>query len=229
MQMTVQSRTKEETLLGKWNVVYEGALQDAEFTVPADARWIRFVIKGDAGTSLNALTLSDGTKLPMDYKFLPDAIVGRLQDGMLRGQNFQQRLQYVRDSWKIFKQSPLVGHGYGSTEYLYVTVQPYFYESLFAHNHILQIMDDMGLLGLAAFLLLSCGALFVLIRRRVKVQDSLAAALIACWAMMNFHSLMEINFSVRMYQCAAYFLLMIVAVAFEQPMPKNWRKIHIVS
>lgn len=223
--LEVRSRTRNEILLSSKESDYKGPLQGASFTVEEDDTWVHFYLTGEAGTVLNEVTLSDGTKIPMEYKFLPNEITRRLQDGLLRGGNFQQRLQYYRDGLEIFKQSPLIGHGYGASEFLLVTVQPYFYESLFIHNHIIQIMDEMGVLGLAAFLLLMGGVMFVLIRRRMKMQDSLAAVLVACWAMMNLHGLMEISFSIRMFQCAAYFVLMMAALAFEQPMPQRTRKL----
>ena len=111
-------------------------------------------------------------------------------------------------------ESPIMGHGLGSTEALYTAVQPFFYESLYVHNHILQVMDDMGLLGLIPFLMFLGGALWLLVRRLRQSADPLAAALIACWAMMNLHGLMEINFSIRAYQCAAFSLLIFVVILY---------------
>lgn len=223
--LKVLSRTREEILLGNEEYDYEGSAQGAAFAVGEHDTWVHFFLRGEEGTILNAVTLSDGTEIPMEYKFLPGEITRRLQDGLLQGANFQQRLQYMRDGMEIFKQSPLIGHGYGASEFLLVTVQPYYYQSLFIHNHIIQIMDEMGILGLAAFLLLMGGVLFVLIRRRMKAEDSLAAVLIACWAMMNLHGLMEISFSVRMFQCAAFFVLTMAALAYEQPMSLRVRKL----
>lgn len=218
-------RTAEEVLMYRWETDYKGALEGATFTVDEDTAWVHFYLEGSEGTVLNEVVLSDGTEVPLKYTLLPEEIVNRLQDGLLKGRNFQQRLQYMRDGMEIFKQSPLVGHGFGASEYLLVTVQPYYYESLFIHNHIIQIMDEMGVVGLAAFLLLMLGALFVLIRRRLKGADSLAAVLIACWMMMNLHGLMEISFSVRMFQCAAYFVVMIAALAYAEPKTQSWSKI----
>lgn len=224
IRVRVYQQTREQRLMNKSDVLYNGAIDGACFVVAEDADWIRFAFLGGVGV-FREVTLSDGTEVPLNYTFIPEAIVGRLQDGMLKGHSFQQRLQYLRDGMTIFKQSPLIGHGFGASEYLLVTVQPYFYESLFIHNHIIQIMDEMGLMGLAAFLLLMLGTLFVLIRRRMKADDSLAAVLIGCWLMMNLHGLMEISFSVRMFQCAAYFVVMIAALAYAEPKTQSWSKI----
>ena len=50
---------------------------------------------------------------------------------------------------------------------------------------------------------------------------TLAAMLLACWAMMNLHGLMELNFSIRAYQCAAFFLLAAVIALYGTPLLKK--------
>ena len=219
----VDCQTKEQVLLEQVERVYEGPLQGAEFTVPSGSVWTRFHFEGNNGEVLR-VTLSDGTEIPMSYAFIPERFATRLQDGLLHGNSTQQRLQYMRDGMTLFKQSPLIGHGLGCTENLLIKVQPYHYESLFIHNHIIQVMDEMGAVGLVAFLLLLFGSLWLAIRGLRKEKDSLASVLIACWVMMNFHSFMEINFSVRMYQCAAFFVLMISVLRFTEPVQKKWSK-----
>lgn len=87
----------------------------------------------------------------MAYTLLPDNIANRLQKNIFEDSSFLLRLQYDIDGWTLFKESPLAGHGLGATEGLLTSVQPFFYESLYLHNHLLQVMDETGLLGLAAF------------------------------------------------------------------------------
>lgn len=222
--LTVIGYSQEQALLGEITILYNGEIDTAEFTVPEDMIWIRLSFFAPAGV-LRQVFLSDGTEIPLVYTLVPEFIVRRLQDGGLRGGNFQQRLQYLRDGMTIFKQSPLIGHGLGSTAAMLMKVQPYHYESLYIHNHVIQVMDEMGVVGLAAFLLLLLGSLALLILRRLKSQDSLAAVLIACWVMMNLHSFMEINFSVRMYQCAAFFILMIPVLLYAKGAPQRWSKL----
>ena len=128
--------------------------------------------------------------------------------------SFLLRLQYDIDGWTLFKESPLAGHGLGATEGLLTSVQPFFYESLYLHNHLLQVMDETGLLGLAAFLAFILGTAVLLIRQLRKARTPLVAMLLACLVMMNLHGLMEISFSVQMFQCAAFFLLLLPTVCY---------------
>ena len=210
----------------------DGPAEECAFTVP-EAGQLGFFFWGESGETLESAVLSDGTEIPLAYPLLPDFLVSRLQSSLLEGSSFTQRAQYLRDGWKLFLWKPLTGLGLGCTEGWLTAVQPYYYESLFLHNHILQVMCEMGLLGLAAFLALLLGSLWLLPRRLRETWngggDPLAAVLLSCWVMMNGHSLMEINFSIRAYQCVAYLLLLLPVLLYARPAEapesgKAWEK-----
>lgn len=198
--------------------LYSGPLKDVSFTVTGDEFRLTLQIWGQRGETLRALTFSDGTKIALGHPLLPAFAADRMQDDLLTSNSFLQRLAFLKDGWKLFLQSPLIGHGLGSTEGLLTAVQSYYYESKYVHDHVLQIMDEMGLLGLAAFLATVGGGLWLLLRRLRAERDGLAAMLAACWVMMNTHSLMEINFSVRAFQCLAYVLLLLPVLLYAKPL-----------
>ena len=211
----VYGATREQELQGTPTTYYYGPLSSASFVVPEGVDHVLMQFWGPAGGELRELFLSDGTEIPMSYTLLPENIVSRLQTNLLESSSFLLRVQYLKDGWALFLQSPLIGHGLGSTEGLLTSVQPFFYESLYVHNHLLQIMDETGLLGLAAFLALMGGVAWLLLRRLNGEKEELWAALLACLVMMNLHGLMEISFSVRMFQCAAFFLVLLPVVGNE--------------
>ena len=216
----IYSQTVAQSLLNENDPLYTGPLSDASFEVPEDAR-VYFNFYGNAGDELSSVTLSNGVKLPLDYKLLPESIVYRMQDGVLESANFIQRVIYWQDSWKLFLQHPLLGCGLGSTETWYFSVQSYFYQSKYAHNHVLQIMDDMGLPGTICFLTFLLGGAWLLLRRLRTEDRGWVAMLLAAWVMINIHSFMEINFSIRAYQCMVYSLLMLPFIAFAKPLTKQ--------
>ena len=211
----IYGATQEQALVGETTTYYSGPLQDASFTVPENIGHVLLQFRGPAGLQLRSVSLSDGTEVTMAYTLLPAGIANRLQKNILEDRSFLLRVQYVKDGWSLFLQAPLMGHGLGATEGLLTSVQPFFYESLYLHNHLLQIMDEMGLLGLAAFLALMGGVALILLRRLRSEQGALYAALLACFVMMNLHGLMELSFSVRMFQCAAFFLVLLPVVGVE--------------
>ena len=210
----VYGSTREQELTSVTETYYNGPLEEASFTVPEDVGHVLMQFRGPAGLELRQVSLSDGTEIPMAYTLLPDNIANRLQKNIFEDSSFLLRLQYDIDGWTLFKESPLAGHGLGATEGLLTSVQPFFYESLYLHNHLLQVMDETGLLGLAAFLAFILGTAVLLVRQLRKVRTPLAAMLLACLVMMNLHGLMEISFSVQMFQCAAFFLLLLPTVCY---------------
>ena len=220
----VYGATREQTMLSKTETYYNGPLSQATFTVPEEIDRVLLQVRGPEGLEIRSLALSDGTEIPLTYRYLPDTIVNRLQKNLFEDTSLLLRLQYDIDGFTLFTQSPLIGHGLGSTEGLLSSVQLYYYESLYLHNHLLQVMNETGLLGLAAFLAFLLGVAWLLIRRlRTEKGDLLASSLLACWVMMNLHGLMEISFSVRMYQCAAFVLLLLAVVAYQEPASQGRR------
>lgn len=218
-RVVVHSRSRTEALMNQDKYLYDGPLSSAVFTVPDDAERVFFQFWGSPGDIIRSATVSDGTELTTAYKLLPEAITYRMQAGFFQDYSYLVRVQYMKDAWKLFKQSPVIGHGLGSTDNLYPTVQPFPYTSRYAHNHILQVMSDMGLLGLLSLLTLLGGVLWLVVRAVWKDRDPLAAVLLACWVMMNTHSLMEINFSVQPFPCMALVLLLLPVVLYGRPLP----------
>ena len=205
--------------------LYDGPLEDVSFTLTGDEFRVSLLVWGENGQTVRELTFSDGTKVALGHPLLPSFLANRLQDDLLTSNSFLQRLEFFRDGWKLFLKAPLIGSGLGSTEGLLTSVQSYYYESKFIHNHILQVMDEMGLLGLAGFLALLGGSLWLPLEQRRQERDGLAAVLLACWVMINTHSLMEINFSVRAFQCFAYPLLLMPVVFYGKPLAQKAVKV----
>lgn len=226
--VVMAERSGYNLLAGGETQIYNGPLDGGTFTVSEESASIRMRFWGAEGETLRKVVFrsESGEKaLKLNYVLVPDFLESRLQGGILANGNMLQRIQYDKDGLKLFASSPLIGHGLGSTEGLLTSVQPYYYESLYIHNHLIQILDEMGVVGLFFFLLLMGGSVWLLLRRLRQESDPMAAMLLACIAMMNLHGLMEISFSVRMYQCAAFFLLMVVAVEYAHPVSVKHTKV----
>lgn len=220
----IYTRTPEEALMERSTELYKGPLEGASFTVESGPVKVYFRLWGPEGSTLREVALSDGTELALRYRMLPALLVDRLQEDLFASNSYMMRVQFMKDAWAIFAKSPLIGHGLGSTEGLYTAVQPFYYESKYVHNHLLQVMDDMGLLGLAAFLALLLGSAWLLIRNLRSETGTMAAMLLACWVMMNSHSLIELNFSIRAYQCVAFTLLLLPVILYAKPLSQKAAK-----
>lgn len=197
--------------------LYEGALADCAYTVPAGAEKVAIRLFGSVGDEIRSLALSDGTELTLNYPLLPRAISARLTGGsLLAGSSFTLRVEFDKDAWKIFCTGPVFGRGLGSTENLTRSVQTFQYASKYAHNHLLQTMADTGIVGAAFALCFMLGSAWLCLKAVREKKDALAAALLAAWVMMNLHSLMEINFSVRAFRCFAYMVLVLPVLLWAE-------------
>ena len=216
--------SREGLLTGERIEIYNGPSGEMSFTVPDNAVWVFFRFWGDAGDTLRSARLSDGTAIPMDYRFLPAVLADRLQRGIFSDNSYLLRVQYLKDAWVLFVRSPLVGHGLGASDNLYPAVQPFYYQSRYVHNHVLQVMVNQGLLGALPYVAFLGGVLWLLLKQLRKERDPLAAFLLACWVMMNSHSLIEINFCLQAYQCAAFVLLFLPVVLYGEPLSEKAAK-----
>lgn len=186
------------------------------FTVPDEKDVTLFVtLRGEPGSTVRTAAV-DGEPVVMDYPLLPSSISSRLGEGFLTGNSFRNRLLFMSDAVKIWLTSPIWGRGISSTEELYTSVQPFYYESKYVHNHFLQVLTDTGILGLIPFCAFVFGSLWLLIRRLRKERDDMAAMLVAVWTLLIAHSCMEINFSIRAFQCYAYTLLLLPVICYGE-------------
>ena len=216
VRVTLLGQTAYEKLRDQYETLYDSISGETEFTVPEDLVMTRWLLYAPAGTVIECVELSDGQRFQLGYPLLPTFIADRLLLGM--GSSFDLRAEYDKDAWKIFSTAPLLGRGLGSTENLGRSVQSFQYESKYAHNHLLQTMADTGLVGTVFALAFVLGAAYLCLQAVRKEKDSLAAALLAAWVMMNLHSLMEINFSVRGFKCFAYMLLVLPVLLYARPL-----------
>ena len=216
VRVTLVGQTAYEKLRDQYETLYDSISGETEFTIPEDLVMTRWQLYAPDGTVLEAVELSDGQRFQLGYPLLPTFIADRLLLGM--GSSFDLRVEFDKDAWKIFSTAPIFGRGLGSTENLGRSVQSFQYESKYAHNHLLQAMADTGIVGTVFSLAFVLGSAWLCLQAVRKEKDGLAAALLASWVMMNLHSLMEINFSVRGFKCFAYMLLVLPILLYAQPL-----------
>ena len=196
--VTIESQNKQETMMHTSTVLYQGDLSNASFTVPEDSLVVYFNLQSGQDVSLECVSFSGPNgegEVPLGYKLLPGFIANRVQ-GLFANQNAIQRTVFFEDGLKIFKQSPIFGSGLGSFENRICSVQTFFYETKYAHNHYIQALVETGVIGLILFvgLLVSSAAVVLLARRKEKVH-SLTPALGAALVFMAGHAAVEVVFS----------------------------------
>lgn len=215
-------------------MLYTGALEDAAFTVPEDCLVVYLNFTAQSSGTVERVTLEGAGgsyAVPLDYRLLPDFIANRIQ-GLFANQNAIQRQVFFADGWKLFTQSPLVGHGLGAFETAAFRVQGFYYETKYVHNHYIQTLLETGVPGLVLFVglvLLSVIAV-VLCRRRGQGHPFLPA-LGALVVYMAVHASVEVVFSVGFYLPLAFGVFALVGVCCGEAMvlPKKIRTAAVAA
>ena len=167
------------------------------FAVPEDSELVFFYFScSEPGVTINSASYTgtqDGS-LKVGYTILPSFIADRIQDLTANG-NVVQRGVYRQDAIKLWLTSPIIGRGLGGFENGVVSVQDYYYETKYAHNHYVEMLCDLGVLGLAAFLALLGTAVWVLVKTR-KQKPLVVMLLAACVLQMFGQAVSDVIWSV---------------------------------
>nr|WP_315023664.1 O-antigen ligase family protein [uncultured Aminipila sp.] len=163
--------------------LYNGLLRDAAFTVPDDSEIVKLYFMGSANgntiqkvayTPINSNTDSNNKTgmIKLDYKLLPAIAANRIQD-LGANENSVQRMVFFQDGMKLFKQSPIIGKGLSGYEEGVASVQNFYYETKYVHNHYIQTLCDLGIIGFALFMaiLVLCIASVVKLFKRSKADN----------------------------------------------------------
>lgn len=207
VSVTVTSQNRQETMMHTSTVLYKGELNSAEFTVPEDSLVVYFDFNAAQNTTLARAEYTGAAgsgKIPLGYPLLPDFIANRLQ-GLFANQNAIQRTIFFEDGMKLFKLSPIVGLGMGAFENAGQSVQSFYYETKYVHNHYVQTLLETGIIGFILFVgLLVVSAVGVLRSRRKDGFHPLVPALGALLVFMAGHAGVEVVFSSYCYLPIAF-------------------------
>lgn len=207
VNVSIESQDRQETMMHASTVLYSGAAADAQFTVPEDSLVVYFNFSAPEGAELGSAQCAGGgglIKIPLGYRLLPGFIANRIQ-GLFANQNAIQRLVFFDDGMKLFRRSPIVGLGMGAYENAIKSVQSFFYETKYAHNHYIQALVETGIIGLVLFVAVFAVSAAGLYRaRKMEKPSPLLPALGGLLTFMAIHGAVEVVFSSYAYLPLAF-------------------------
>lgn len=225
VRVRIESQNQQDTMMHTFNVLYEGELEQAAFTVPGDSLVVYFNFSAQQDTLLEQVECvgaADRVSVPLGYKLLPGFIATRLQ-GLLANQNAIQRVVFFRDGMKLFAKAPLFGSGVGSFETAIFSVQEFFYETKHVHNHYIQTLLENGVVGLILFVgLLVLSAAAILRSRRKETSHPMTAALGALLVFMVIHAGVEVVFSSCFYLPLAFGAFALIERCCGESLSVKW-------
>lgn len=181
----------------------ESGTIELPFETPEETESLRIIFRNHFPET--AVTFSEATiwnldaseeiayEIPLRYKYLPEALVQRLESIDREQRSADTRVAYYRDSMTILRDNPL-GAGGGAWDQLHTEYQSQPYFSRQTHNFFLQTAVEAGLFGL--FILIGMTGLILLglfqvFRKKDMKQISLHIAGLALLA----HSFLDFNFT----------------------------------
>ncbi len=216
LTVRIESQNKRETMLHTSSRLYSGSADTATFTVPEDSLVQYFTFSSKQSVTIEAASCG-GKKIPLSYKLLPGFMANRLQ-GLLANENAIQRLVFFEDGIKLFKRSPIIGLGMGAYENGIKSVQTFYYETKYAHDHYIEVLVQVGVVGLVLFLALLILSAFAIWRSR-KSQPY-APAFGAALVFMAGHAAVEVVFSTFAYLPMAYGVFALINLCCGPALPK---------
>lgn len=176
------------------------------FTVPEDAGVVFFQFRSDDGATITR-AYYDGVssgEIKLRYLLLPENIADFLQ-GTFHSESFLLRRMQWQAGLDMWRQSPVIGHGVGAYENQASGQMRFFYATKYAHSHYVQTLCEMGVVGLALFvLLLGISAAAVVLARRRDGSNPLLGALGACVVFMAGQAATDLIFSSSYYLLFAF-------------------------
>ena len=223
LTVTIESQNRQDTMMHTSTVLYNGDADGATFTVPEDSLVVYFNFTAPEGGTVEAVTYQgDGGsgELKLGYRLLPGFMANRLQ-GLFANQNAIQRTVFFEDGIKLFLRSPVIGLGMGAFENGIVSVQSFYYETKYAHNHYIQALAETGVIGLILFVGVLATAAVAIWKERRKGENShpLAPALGAALVFMAGHAATEVVFSSYSYLILALGVFALISLCCGDTLP----------
>ncbi|MBM6721501.1 O-antigen ligase family protein [Pseudoflavonifractor phocaeensis] len=229
VNVILESQNKEDTMMHTSTVIYSGPADGAAVEVPEDSIVVYANFSADAPVTLERVALEGSggaVEFPLGYQLLPEFIANRMQ-GLWANQNAIQRVVFFEDGMKLFQRSPVIGLGMGAYENGIVSVQSFYYETKYAHNHYIESLVETGVVGLILFVGVLVTALIAVIKSRRKLEEEsnpLTAALGGALVFMAGHAAVEVVFSYYAYLPLAFGVFGLIALCCGQTMPLSFVK-----
>ncbi|HZG86168.1 O-antigen ligase family protein [Paenibacillus sp.] len=129
---------------------------------------------------------------------LPDALENRIKNINLQQHSLLERVAFYKDAVKMIQDKPIIGAGGGAWSELYEKYQGNPYTSRQAHNFILQLVVETGMIGLVSLLTVLFFSIRQLIRSYSNHQifDNQKTLLyFSIFLSLFIHSLIDFDFS----------------------------------
>ena len=156
-----------------------------KFNVDENVKNLLFKVNVEEGKIDISKINYNGNDLKLNYILIPNSLIERMKEESIDSTSFKVRIEYIKDAFKIFNTSKVVGRGGEAFRLLYKEVQTGNYISTEVHSSFIQILIESGIIGFV-FIISFC--VYSIIKG--KKDEYLIIFII-----FIFHSCFDLNFS----------------------------------
>lgn len=162
--------------------------QTIPFTVPEDSEIVQIIFSSAANEVEISQAVYSGAEsgtVHLNYPLLPNIIANRIQN-LFANENAVQRIIFFEDGIKLFSKSPVIGRGLGGFENGVYSVQDFYYETKYAHNHYIQVLSDLGIAGFLLFLSILISSVIAIVLSKKQARSLFAIPVLAACIVQIF-------------------------------------------
>ncbi len=170
---------------------------------------IRIVIRPSSSLKYGTIKINsmsiNGKNFVLDYKFLPAKLISRFTSEITTTKSVNQRLVFIKDGFKILKDTWVFGRGGNAWMYQYKSYIDYNYTSRDVHSFPMQIFLQNGIVGFASIVFLFL-LLIILMIKNIKGKNKKNILLLVAIFSVLIHSFldMDMSFFYNIYQIFMY-------------------------
>lgn len=221
VNLLIESQNQYDLMRHTSTPLYTGTNeQEISFSVPDDSKIVKinFLSTVDNNNITTAYYAgAKSGKIHLNYPLLPKIITNRTQD-LLANENFVQRTIFFEDGMKLFSKSPIIGRGLGGFENGVYSVQDFYYETKYTHNHYIQVLSDLGIVGFVLFMsMLVFSALSIVLSKRRSRSLFAVPVLAACTIQMFGQALTDAIWSTGIFLGFASAIMALITIFCSEP------------
>ncbi|MBN7774035.1 O-antigen ligase family protein [Clostridium aminobutyricum] len=226
----ITSQDQTDLKVHTFTTIYDGTMDKASFNVPEGSKIVKLYFTGNEGGSLLKQVVCENVKtgtseeVKLTYKLLPENVANRIQD-LGANQNMVQRIVFFEDGLKLFRQSPVIGHGISGYEEGVASVQNFFYATLYVHNHYIQTLCDLGVIGFGLFIgiLVACILSMLKLRKQGGLAFTTLPLFIACVFQIFGQAITDLTWSAGPFLIITFAIMSLLIIAQSKPFEKEVR------
>lgn len=221
VRVVIESQNRYDLMRHTSSRLFSGTNeQTIRFNVPEDSEIVQVTFSSpdnEAEISKAYYTGPEEGNVHLNYPLLPDIVANRIQN-LFANENVVQRGIFFEDGMKLFSRSPVTGRGLGGFENGVYSVQDFHYETKYAHNHYIQVLSDLGIVGLVLFLSMLAFSVTAVVHSRKRGRSLFAVPVLAACTFQIFgQAVTDATWSTGVFQGFAAAVLALITIFCSRP------------